>query len=155
MTIYDVPSDKLVREVAKELKLEMPAWAIWVKTGMHKERPPVEKDWWNVRAASLLRKVMIMGTIGTNKLRNKYGGSKQRGYKPEHHYPASGKIIRTILQQLDKAGYTKVEDKKARKGRKITPKGMKLLNAISDKIQNGVTQTSKQEKTISKSSKTN
>jgi len=48
---------------------------------------------------------------------------------------ASGKIIRTILQQSDKAGFTEivkaVKNVKERKpGRKLTEKGIKFLESI-------------------------
>ena len=43
-TIYDVPADSLISELAKELKenkkINPPEWAQFVKTGVHKERRP-------------------------------------------------------------------------------------------------------------------
>ena len=104
MSIYDVPTDKLLQKTSEALKkievITPPAWAGFVKTGMSKSRPPVQDDWWFLRAASILRKIMHFGPIGVSKLRNQYGGRKNRGVKPDKFYKGSGNIIRKILQQL-------------------------------------------------------
>ena len=70
------------------------------------------------------------GPIGTSKLKKVYTHKKNRGHKPEKTTQASGKIIRTILQQLEKAGYLLKEEKNVHKGRKITPKGKSLVDKI-------------------------
>lgn len=135
MSMYDIPADKLIQKTAQELKkiqeIKAPSWASFVKTGSHKERPPVQEDWWHIRAASILRKVGILGPIGTNKLRRKYGGKKNRGHKPGKFYPGSSNITRKVLQQLEKAGLVKQTDIKHHKGRILTPKGKSLLHNIS------------------------
>jgi len=60
-TPYDVPPDMLIKRAAEKLKeikeIQPPAWANFVKTGRHTERPPLQKDWWHVRVAAVLRKV--------------------------------------------------------------------------------------------------
>src|SRR3989344_4234133 len=80
-TIYDVNPNKLISKAAEELKklesIKPPVWAPFVKTGVHKERVPVEKDFWYKRSASVLRKVYILGPVGVNKLRVKYGGGNK------------------------------------------------------------------------------
>jgi len=108
----------------KEGIVSPPDWAAFVKTGAHAERTPDNPDWWYVRAASLLRQVYMRGPIGVEKLRNWYGGKKNRGARPERHYPAGGKAIRLCLQQLEKAGLI-VKDGK---GRAVTAKGQSLLD---------------------------
>ncbi|MGB9675049.1 MAG: 30S ribosomal protein S19e [Candidatus Nanoarchaeia archaeon] len=131
----DVPAQELAKEVAQELKqkIKPPAWAQFVKTGVHKERPPLAEDWWFTRAASILRTIYRYGPIGVSRLRTKYGGAKNRGVKPERFRKASGAIIRKILQQLETAGYiTKSNTKK--KGRVITPAGLSLLTKAALKI---------------------
>ena len=137
-TIYDVDPSELIKKAASSLKnidaIKEPSWAKFVKTGMSKERPPVELDWWYARAASVLRKVYILGPVGVSKLRRKYGGKKNRGHKPEKFYPGSGNIIRKILQQLEKAELIKYAEKKVHKGRVITPKGKKFLDKIATEI---------------------
>ncbi|MDP6293312.1 MAG: 30S ribosomal protein S19e [Candidatus Woesearchaeota archaeon] len=135
MAIYDVPIGELLTKTAEELKsvkeLTPPEWSVFAKTGQNKTRPPMNPDWWYVRAASILRKVAIRGPIGTSKLRTLYGGRKRRGYKQQHFVRASGSVIRAILKQLDAAGLTKTEAKKIRRGRELTPQGMALLDKVS------------------------
>lgn len=135
-SIYDVSAEKLIKKAAEELKkdIKMPQWARFVKTGAGKERPPIENDWWYMRAASILRKIYINGPIGVNKLAKKYSSKKNMGHKPERVYTGSGKIIRTILQDLEKQGYIKFAEKKVHKGRIITPKGKKFLDNLSKNL---------------------
>ncbi|MBW2968126.1 30S ribosomal protein S19e [Candidatus Woesearchaeota archaeon] len=137
-TMYDVPVNDLIEEVAKSLndfkEIQAPSWASIVKTGMHKERPPVRDDWWHVRCAAVLRKVRVLECVGVEKLRAKYGGRKRRGHKTEHFYKASGNIIRKALQQLEAAGLVKKGEKGAHKGRIITPKGVAVLDQAAVKL---------------------
>ena len=132
-TIYDKDTNELIAKASEELKkvIKAPEWAQFVKTGVHKERPPVEKDWFYKRAAAILRSVYIKCPIGTNKLRIKYGGRKNRGYAPEKFYRGSGNIIRKALQQLEEAGLIKKAEKGVHKGRMITPKGKSFLDKLS------------------------
>src|SRR3989338_1203801 len=120
-TMYDVDPSELIEKAAEELKkdanIKPPQWAPFVKTGMSKERPPVRKDWWHVRAAAVLAKLDKLGPVGVSKLRKKYGDLKNKGHKPSHVYKGSGNIIRKILQQLEKAGLAKQAEKGVRKGR--------------------------------------
>ena len=137
-TIFDVDVNELIKKAASDLKkidqIKEPIWAKFVKTGAGKERPPIETDWWYARAASVLRKIYLLGPIGVNKLRKKYGGKKNRGHKPEKFYPGSGNIIRKVLQQLEKAEFVKYSEKSVHKGRVITPKGKKFLDKIADEM---------------------
>lgn len=130
----DVSPQKLIEKLAEELKknenIKPPEWSKYVKTGVAKERPPLQNDWWFLRAAAILRKVYLNGPIGVQRLRTAFGGRRRRGHKPAHHKKAGGKIIRLILQQLEKAGYVqKIE--KPKKGRIVTSKGQRLLSKIS------------------------
>src|SRR3989338_822080 len=137
-SIYDCDPSELVEKTAEEMKklsnIKAPQWAPIVKTGMHKERPPVKNDWWYARAASILRKIYALGPIGVSKLRTEYGGKKNRGYKTERFYKGSGSIIRKIIQQLEKEGFVKKDQKNKHKGRVITAKGKKFLDDIAAKI---------------------
>ena len=137
-TIYNCDPSELIEKAAEELKklepIKAPDWAPFVKTGVHKEIPPSIKDWWYVRAASVLRHVYRFGPIGVSKLRVKYGGKKNRGVKPEHFYKGSGSILRKIIQQLEKEGFVKKDLKSLRKGRLITAKGKKFLDDTAGKI---------------------
>jgi len=136
--IYNCDPSDLVEKAGEELKkieiIKPTEWAAFVKTGMHKERPPLNNDWWFIRTASILRKVYVSGPIGVSKLRTKYGGKKNRGVKTEHFYKGSGSIIRKIMQQLENEGFVKKDLKSLHKGRVITAKGKKFLDDVAGKI---------------------
>lgn len=138
MSVYNVPADELISRAAKELKklneLKPPFWADFVKTGISRERPPINPEWWYTRAASILRKTLVFGPIGVSKLRVDYGGRKNRGVAGEHTFKGSGNILRKIFQQLEKAGFVKQGKKGNHKGRIITPKGTSFLDKISNQI---------------------
>ncbi len=137
-TMYDVPVNDLIEDVAKELQsmdaIKAPEWATYAKTGMHKERPPIREDWWYVRCAAVLRSVRTRGPVGVQKLRTKYGGRKRRGHKPEHFYKGSGNVLRKALQQLESAELIKKGEKGVHKGRIITPKGISLMDKVAVKL---------------------
>ena len=136
--IYNVPQGELIEKTALELKkipsIKPPAWTEFVKTGAHKERAPARDDWWYVRAAAILKATHKLGPIGVSKLRTKYGGKKNRGVKPDKFYSGSGKIIRTILQQLEEAELVKKAEKGIHKGRIIAPKGISILDKVAAQI---------------------
>jgi small subunit ribosomal protein S19e len=136
-TLYEIEPEKFVRALAKRLEekdmldaFEMPEWAYFVKTSVARSRPPMESKWWTIRAASILRQLYINGLVGVGKLRTRYGGRKDRGMRPKVSMKGSGKLIRVILQQSEKAGLVeKVKDKKA--GRRLTKKGKQLLDEVA------------------------
>ena len=132
-TAYDVPGQILVEELAKDLEkiIKMPDWAKFVKTGPHKERTPDQENWWYIRAAAIMRRLYIDGPVGTARLRTYFGGRRNRGSKPEHRRDAGAKIIRTILQQLEEAG---LAEKVEGEGRKLTPKGVSLVDKVASRI---------------------
>ncbi|MFA6268897.1 MAG: 40S ribosomal protein S19 [archaeon] len=134
MGIHDVPAEYLIEETAQKLskEVEKPAWADYVKTGVHNERAPQREDWFYVRMASILYRAIKWGVIGTEALRSYYGGRRNRGVKREHHYKASGKVIRSAVQALEKLGYL---EKALPKGRKASKKGIKLLNETSKLVE--------------------
>ena len=128
-TVYDVPPTSLIDEVAKQLSsidaVQAPEWAPHVKTGIHRERPPVEDDWWPTRVAAVLRKVYTDGPIGTERLRQHFGGYRDRGSKPNKATKGSGSIARKALQQLEAGGL--VQNVQSQ-GRIVTPAGRKLMD---------------------------
>lgn len=135
MPVREVSANALIERLSEELKklgeLKPPEWSRFVKTGVHKERPPEQPGWWYTRAASLLRRIYLDSPVGISRLRTYYGGRQNRGQAPEHFRKAGGKVIRTVLQQLERAGLvTKVE----REGRKITPKGVALLERLAGQL---------------------
>lgn len=134
-SVGDVDTKLLIERIAKELesKIAMPNWALYVKTGVGNERPPEQRDWFFIRAASLLRRIYLDGPVGVSRLRSYYGARKRRGHKPAHTRKASGKIIRTILQELEKINLIERTDK-PKKGRRITREGQRFLNKIAKEI---------------------
>ncbi|MDP2749426.1 MAG: 30S ribosomal protein S19e [Nanoarchaeota archaeon] len=143
VTTYDVDQQELVERAAAELKkvnaIKAPEWAEYVKTGVSRERPPIDEDWWYFRAASILKNVYRLGPIGVSKLRVKYGSKKRRGVAPAHFRIGSGNIIRKILQQLEKAGFIKQVEKGVHKGKIITPIGKSFLDKIAADIKKNPT----------------
>jgi len=130
LTVFDVPAAALINAVATDLRkqgIETPAWAIFVKTGQHKERAPDSPEWFSERMASILYRIYKQGPLGTEALRTYYGGRKRRGVRKACFRKASGKIVRVCLQQLEKHGLVK----KDKKGRAITGKGQSYLNRLS------------------------
>ena len=118
--------DKLIEQLSKNESIQAPEWAKFVKTGVHKERPPVQDNWWVIRSASVLKKVAKFGPIGTNNLAKQYGGKQNRGYKPDIKKSGSRNIIRKILQQLEQAGLVHT-NKEGKAGKILTAQGKKLL----------------------------
>jgi small subunit ribosomal protein S19e len=133
-TVYDVPPDHIIRRAAEELRkrkeIVPPAWAAFAKTGVHKEMPPEDPDWWFTRAAAVLRRVYIDGPLGVERMRSFYGGNKNRGSKPNAFRKGSGSILRKSLQQLETAGLI-IHDKT---GRRVSPEGMKFLDNLSQDV---------------------
>jgi small subunit ribosomal protein S19e len=136
-TPHDVPASKFIDKLAKYLKenvdqVQPLPWASFVKTGSHVEKQPQNPNWWYTRSASILRKVYIHGPIGLEKLRSDYGGRKGFGVTPNHASKAGGSNIRKILQQLEAAGLVQTAKPQ---GRKMAPKGRKLLQEIAEDLQ--------------------
>lgn len=133
-TVYDVPADKLIARVAAELKekseITAPEWAAFAKTGAHKEMPPEDPDWWYTRTAAVLRRVYVDGPVGVERMRSVYGGSKNRGSKPNKTVKGSGSVLRKAVQQLEAAGYVTQQ----KSGRVVTPAGASFLDGIAYRI---------------------
>jgi len=122
---------KLVETLSKDDNIVAPEWAKFVKTGVHKERPPMNPEWWTIRAASVLRKVSKHGPIGVNNLAKQYGGRQNRGYKPDVKKSASRNIIRKCLQQLEAAGLVHANSQ-GKAGKIVTAKGKALLQECKE-----------------------
>jgi small subunit ribosomal protein S19e len=84
-----------------------------------------------MRSASVLRKVYVHGPIGLERLRSDYGGRKNNGVKKSHVTKAGGSNIRKILQQLETAGLIQTTRPA---GRRMTPKGRKLLQEVAGDV---------------------
>ena len=132
---FDVKPNEFIAALAEELAknevLKAPVWASFVKTGVGKSRPPLQRNWWHIRMASILLSIYKEPT-GVSTLRTKYGTkNNNRATKPGIFSKGSGKVIRFALQQLEKAGLVK---KTAKAGREITSLGRSLLDKLSKKL---------------------
>jgi small subunit ribosomal protein S19e len=131
VSVRDIESGKFINKLKEELKnikeISPPQWANFVKSGVHKDRPPEQPDFWYIRSASVLRRIYLDGPVGTERLRSYFGGRKNLGHQPAHFRKASGAIIRKITHQLEAAGYIE----KCKKGRKISNKGLKFLDTVA------------------------
>ncbi len=137
--IYELSAQEYNLKFAEALKkipeFKEPEWAQFVKSGPAKERPIEDPDFWHKRAAGILRQIYKKGILGVNRLRTKYGSRKNMGMRPEQFRRGSGKIIRTILQQADKSGFTEIAKivkgvKSKKPGRQLTVKGKSFLEGI-------------------------
>ncbi|MEK6936358.1 MAG: 40S ribosomal protein S19 [Nanoarchaeota archaeon] len=133
--VYEMPANEYNLKLAMVLKempeFEVPEWSLFVKTGTAKKRPPQEEDFWHKRAASILRQIYTHNVVGVNRLKTRYGSRKNRGMQPERFRKGSGKLIRVILQQSEKAGLLeKFNESGKRAGRRLTEKGKELLQSI-------------------------
>ena len=134
-TVYDVPPNLLIERLAERLKsegkVEPPPWAKFVKTGVHKEKSPNNEDWWYTRVAAVLRKVYVMGPVGSSRLAAEFGGKVDAGSKPYHARKGSRKVIREVLKQLEELNLVQRSD---HTGRIVTPVGRSLLDNLAHEI---------------------
>jgi len=138
-TLYDVPADDLIEAVADRLAddgdVEAPDWIEFTTTGVGRELPPEQEDFWTTRTASLLRKIAVDGPVGVGALATEYGstkgGSNRYQVRPPSQTDGSRKIIRTALQQLEAADYLQTE---GNDGRVVTADGRQLLDEVADEV---------------------
>jgi small subunit ribosomal protein S19e len=133
-TAFDVPAAEMINKLAGILKenekIVPPEWAGNVKTGVHKELPPTNEDWWYVRCAAVLRKIYTDGPIGIERLRSVYGGKKDNGCQPFHKAKGSGSIARKSVQQLEAAGFLQ----KVKDGRTVSAKGRSMMDNAAHEL---------------------
>ena len=134
-TPFDVPHDRLVIKAAEKLRgvpqIQPPEWTHYVKTGVHREKPPESSEWWHPRVAAVLRKVYLYGPIGAERMRATFGGKRDRGAKPFKAARGSGSIAREALQQLEAAGLIEMEKGK---GRRVSAAGMKFMDNVAHDV---------------------
>ena len=135
--VKDVSTDDFIKAYAEHLKrtgkVQQPEWSDIVKTGCGEELAPSDPDWFYVRAASLARRLYVQPNEGLRTLRNRYSKMQSKGSQPDKRVPASGKIIRVILQQLQTAGLVK-KSGNASDGRSLTKDGYKDLDIIATEV---------------------
>ncbi len=138
--VYELNAQEYNLKLAEALKkfpeFKAPEWVLFVKSGPAKERPIDDDNFWFKRTASILRQIYRKNSVGVNRLRTRYGSKKNRGMKPEKFKRAGGKIIRTILQQSDAAGFTEqiknIKGVNRRLGRQLTARGKLFLENLGD-----------------------
>ncbi len=134
-TAYDIPADKLIEKLVELLKKDPnftpPDWSKFVKTGIHREKPPIETDWWYRRTSAVLRKIYMHSPIGVEHVSQMFGGAVDRGSKPYTSWSGSGAIIRHAMKQLENAGLIKTVEGK---GRRIEPAGKKLVDNAAHEV---------------------
>ena len=137
--VYELDSKEYNLKLAEALKeipeFKKPGWIDFVKSSPSKARPIYDSDFWFKRAASILRQIYRKEIVGVNRLKTRYGSKKKRGSKPEEFRKAGGKIIRTILQQSDEAGFTEIVKgikgvRGKKPGRQLTEKGKDFMESI-------------------------
>ncbi|MCI4331739.1 MAG: 30S ribosomal protein S19e [Thermoplasmata archaeon] len=138
----DVPPSALLPRLATELKTRQavapPPWALYAKTGVHKQQAPTQPDWWYMRSASVLRKIYLLGNTGVTRLAHEYGGKRDRGSAPYHARSGSRAVLREIVHQLEKSGL--VQPYKNR-GRRVSPEGQRLLDTMAREVLKGLAET--------------
>lgn len=128
----------LAEALKKIPEFVVPEWALYVKSGVSRQRPPVAADFWYTRAASILRQLYVRGVLGVGRMRTRYGSRKDRGGKPDKFVKSGGKIIRVILQQAEAAGLVE-KVTRMQHGRRLTQSGRDLLDSIETKEKIGFT----------------
>ena len=124
--------NKSLAEALKKDKLfEPPDWINFVKSSASRDRPINDEDFWYKRAASILRQIYIREIVGVERLRTRYGGRKDRGMRPKRFVKGGGKIIRTILQQAEKASLIEKATGE-KKGRRLTAAGKDFLEKTAE-----------------------
>lgn len=138
-TVYDVPADRLISKLAEQLakdpKFTPPEWSDYVKTGIHREKPPVDPNWWYVRTAAVLRKIYMNSPVGVKIVSQMFGGSVDKGSKPYTAWSGSRAIIRHTMKQLESAGFIKIVEGK---GRIIQPAGQSLVDNAAHEVRKDI-----------------
>jgi len=134
-TVKDVSAHDFVRAYAVHLKrtgkMELPSYVDLIKTGPHKEMPPLDPDWYYMRAAAVARHVYVRQGVGVGAFRRIFGAPKNRGSRRHHKTKAAGGHIRLILRQLEQM---RIVEKCAGGGRKVTSNGQRDLDRIAQTL---------------------
>lgn len=134
-TANDVPATLLIERLATKLSsyeaIKQPDWAKFAKTGTHREKSPTRVDWWQMRAAAVLRKVYLKGPIGVERLAAEYGGRCDNGSAPYHAVRGSRALARAMIKQLEASKLIKIE---RGRGRSVSNSGQSLVDNTSHEV---------------------
>eukprot|EP00761_Pharyngomonas_kirbyi_P010053 gb/GECH01010071.1/.p1 GENE.gb/GECH01010071.1/~~gb/GECH01010071.1/.p1 ORF type:complete len:145 (+),score=27.34 gb/GECH01010071.1/:1-435(+) len=135
VTVKDVPAAEFIKEYAAHLKrtgkIQEPKWVDIAKTGVHRQLPPQDPDWYYIRLASMSRRLYMRPGAGIGAFRKVYGSTKNRGVKPNHFTKAAGGVIRNGLQQLEEL---KLVEKSSKGGRLISSIGQRDMDRIAGRV---------------------
>ncbi|EKX73210.1 40S ribosomal protein S19, putative [Theileria equi strain WA] len=135
-SLKDCNADLFITAFAEHMKLkgyiECPKWIDYAKTSVAKELSPQNPNWFYVRAAAILRHLYFHPDSGIDRLRKVYSSKKRNGSAPNHTCRASGKIIRSIVQQLESVGF--LEQDMLKHGRRLSRKGCNTVNAFARQL---------------------
>ena len=132
ITVRDINPQVFIKEYALHLKnsgkLNVPKWVDIVKTGVSRELPPSNPDWFFTRAAAIARFVYCYPNTGVGGLCKVHGSKKNKGHRPGKHADASSSVMRKALQALEKAG---ILGASAEKGRVVSENGKRDLDQVA------------------------
>ncbi|ORM42289.1 40S ribosomal protein S19-A [Babesia sp. Xinjiang] len=132
-SLKDCNPDVFIAAFAQQMELknyiDPPKWIDYAKTSSAKELAPQNPKWFYIRSAAILRHLYFNPDEGIGRLKRVYASRKRRGCAPNHTCPASGKIIRTIVQQLEANGF--LEKSKDNKGRRLSRRGCNIVNEFA------------------------
>ncbi|KAK2195938.1 bifunctional Ribosomal protein S19e/Winged helix DNA-binding domain superfamily/Ribosomal protein S19e [Babesia duncani] len=135
-SLKDCDADMFIAAFAEHMKLkgwiECPKWIDYAKTSVAKELSPQNPNWFYIRAAAILRHLYFHPDSGIGRLRKVYSSRKRNGCAPNHTCKASGKIIRTIVQQLESVGL--LEQDMLKRGRRLSRKGCNTVNSFARQL---------------------
>jgi small subunit ribosomal protein S19e len=139
--VREVPADAFVARLSSYLETSQaitpPKWADLIKTASFHQMPPNFANWWYTRAASIARQLYLHPNASVGDLRNRYGGKQHNGSAPCHFAKAGGKIVRVILQELERIQWATVGEKG---GRILTAKGQQQLDKIALEVSKAAAQ---------------
>ncbi|MES1911179.1 MAG: hypothetical protein MHM6MM_003658 [Cercozoa sp. M6MM] len=135
MTVKSVDAASFVEALAKHLKstakITPPAYVDLIKTGTHREMPPIDPDWFYTRAAAIARRIYVRKDAGVGTLAKVFGDVKRNGVRRNHHRDAARGLIRNILKQLETADIVC----KTRSGvRRVSKNGQRELDTIAAQV---------------------
>lgn len=86
-------------------KVKLPENYDILKTGYGREHAPEDRNWYYIRLASIVRKIILKGRVSHGKLAADYGNRKDRGVRPSKKTGAGKYLIDTALKNLESMGW--------------------------------------------------
>mmetsp|Transcript_18461 Transcript_18461/g.51795 ORF Transcript_18461/g.51795 Transcript_18461/m.51795 type:complete len:151 (+) Transcript_18461:147-599(+) len=132
--VKDVSANDFIATYAAHLKsndkLQLPTWVDVVKTAHAKELPPMDEDWYFVRAAAICRRLYSRPDIGIGRFTTLFGTKLRRGQRKERQSKAAAGLIRHICKALEEVGILE-KSASVKGGRKLTASGQRDMDLIA------------------------